>query len=122
MLRIEEFNTAASAHHRRMVVAAGASVAGVFACLGLAGLLRLALDRFLTEHLGSMGAEAFLALFPVAAVPVFLTGMWLGYRRGRQDQRLLCPHCGILLVESRRLVVATRNCVQCGRRVLAEPL
>jgi hypothetical protein len=122
MLSINEFNAAASAHNRRMVVAAVVSVAGMFACFGVAGLVRPVLNGFLGAALGPLGAEAFMVIVPIAAVLVFLTGMWLGYRRGRQDQRLLCPHCGILLVESRRLVVATRNCVQCGRRVLAEPL
>jgi hypothetical protein len=119
MLSIEEFNAAASAHHRRMVVAAVASCAGMLACFGLG---RPTFDSFFGAPSDSLGAEALFLIVPVIAVLVFLTGMWLGYRRGSQDQRLLCPHCGFLLAESRCLVVATRNCVQCGRRVLAEPV
>ena len=34
---------------------------------------------------------------------------------------LACPHCGEQLNRHARLVVATRNCPACGRRVVAEP-
>ena len=122
MLNIEEFNAAASAHTRRMMIAAGVSVAGMFACFGLAALFRPTLYGFLSAQWGVPVAEALFVIVPVVAVLVFLTGMWLGYRRGSQDERLLCPHCGALLVERQFIVVATRNCVQCGRRVLAEPV
>jgi hypothetical protein len=122
MLTIEEFNAAASAYNRRMVIVAAVSVTGTFAWLGIDYLVRIVLGNFLSASLGPLCAEAFFAFFPVAAIPVFLTGMWLGDRRGRRDQRLLCPHCGFMLFQNRRLVVATRNCVECGRRVLAEPL
>jgi hypothetical protein len=122
MLSIEEFNAAASAHTRRMIIAAGVSVAGMFACFGLAYLLRQPLLDLLSARLGVLGAEALFVVVPVIAILVLLAGMWLGYRRGSQDQRLLCPHCGTLLVQSRPFVVMTRNCMQCGRRVLAEPL
>jgi nitrate reductase gamma subunit len=121
VLSIAEFNAAASAHNRRMVVAAGGAVAGMLACFGLAGLSRQALLGSLSIRLGEMGAEALFVVVPFLAILVFLAAMWLGYRQGNRDGRLLCPHCHTLLVQHQHLVVATRNCVQCGRRVLAEP-
>lgn len=36
-------------------------------------------------------------------------------------KRLDCPHCGEHLNRHARIVIATRNCPACGRRVLAEP-
>lgn len=122
MLSIEEFNAAASANTQRMMIAAALSVAGVFAWFGLAALLRPILYDFLSAQWGDAAAETLFVIVPVVAILVFLTGMWLGYRRGSRDQRLLCPHCGALLVQYQHLVVATRNCVKCGRRVLAEPV
>jgi nitrate reductase gamma subunit len=122
VLSIDEFNAAASAHTRRVMVAAGGAVAGMVACFGLAALLRQPLHGSLSAQLGEVGAEVLFVVVPFLAILVFLTAMWLGYRRGRRDERLLCPHCHTLLVQHQHLVVATRNCVQCGRRVLAEPV
>lgn len=118
MHTISEFRDAASAHRRRMVIAATVSVIGMFACFGLAALCRQFLGAF---RWGLVEAEDLILAFPVLAILVFLGGMWTGYRRGRRDPRLLCPHCGALLAQHRDVVVASRNCCECGHRVLAEP-
>lgn len=42
-------------------------------------------------------------------------------RDPRQFKHLACPHCGTSLSRNAALVVATRNCPGCGRRVVADP-
>lgn len=121
MSKIAEFNAAADAHTRRMVIAMAASVAGMFAVFGVIVLIRETALESLNAHLGEVGTEIALLLLICLALGVFLTGMWLGYRRGNRDPLLNCTHCNKMLVENRKIVVATRNCVHCGKRVLAEP-
>jgi hypothetical protein len=118
---IAEFNAAADAHTRRLWIAIAFSIAGTFVVFGIAGLCRPALLESLSGQIGEVGAEVSFGAVPLVAVLVFLTGMWLGYRRGGRDPRLYCPYCRKMLFETRSIVVATRNCVRCGKRVLAEP-
>lgn len=99
----------------------GVSIAGMLAIFGLGALFRPTLYGFLSAQWGIAIAEAFFVVVYFLAMLVLIGGTWLGYRRSSRDQRLLCPHCSALLVEGKHVVVATRNCVQCGRRVLAEP-
>src|SRR5262249_34401955 len=46
--------------------------------------------------------------------------MWYHLRRTRRDRRIHCPHCGESLAQWAHVAIATGNCGQCGRRVLAE--
>jgi nitrate reductase gamma subunit len=115
---IEEFNAASKAHTRRLVIAMAVSIAGTFACFGVTGLVR---EFFLYPDRSDFVAEIVLMAIMLVGVLVFLGGTWIGYRRGYRDVRLHCPHCHTMLFERRHLVIATRNCYSCGRRVLAEP-
>jgi Zn finger protein HypA/HybF involved in hydrogenase expression len=48
-------------------------------------------------------------------------GLILLDRRLKRPAELRCPHCEHALVEAAAVVIATRHCPRCGRRVLAEP-
>ena len=53
---------------------------------------------------------------------VFLFGgIFILERRKRRDPRLSCPYCKKDISMCRALVVATRNCPSCGKRVVDEP-
>jgi hypothetical protein len=95
-------------------------VAGMLA-LFLAGSLPLiAYEDELRARLGEPGAD----IFYVAAVIVLWGGggaaTLLLERRSPVSRRLDCPQCGKSLANLRHLVVASRHCAHCGRRILAE--
>jgi len=93
----------------------------MLAVFGMMALVREAALDSVHARLGEVGVEIAFVSLTCLTIFLFLTGMWLGYRRGALDPRLHCPHCNTMLFERRNIVVATRNCVRCGKRVLAEP-
>jgi hypothetical protein len=121
VLSIPDFNTAMSGYNRRMLVVIAATVIALLACLGAAALFRDDLRAFYLQRLGETACDVLLGLSALPALLVLFVGLWMHERRTRRDPRLVCPHCGKLLVSWHALVVATRNCARCGRRVLAEP-
>jgi hypothetical protein len=121
MRTIDEFNAAADAHIRRMWIFMGTSIAGLFAMWLIPVVIREAAPETVRNRLGDVGFEILNFSLMAGGMVVFLAGAWLGYRRGGRDPLLLCPPCGTMLVERRYIVIATRNCIRCGRRVLAEP-
>jgi hypothetical protein len=122
MLSIQEFNAATSAYTKRFLVVSALTVLTMFACLAAAAAYRDPLRVFYTRLFSEPVAEALMGLAPAPALIVLVAGLWLGERRAKRDARLSCPHCGKNLAGMRHLVVATRNCGYCGKRVLAEPV
>jgi hypothetical protein len=57
-------------------------------------------------------------LFPMVFILMFI--VWLYDRKSSRDQRLRCPHCGKRLDNASGLVVATKNCPDCGQTALSE--
>ena len=118
LLSVEEFKAAAGAARVRMVVGTALAVAAMFAYFGLLYLLKeyagLRLLRDSTNW-------RVMAVVYAGMLAVLFGGMWLAVAWGRRDRRVACPLCRGSLMESSRIVVATRNCPHCGRRVLAEP-
>jgi hypothetical protein len=114
MLSLPEFQSAAGRYSKRLAIAMSISVAGLFVWFGIMGLITRAqwIDR---------DAPFTPALVVVPALAIFLSGLWMSDRRLRRDSRLTCPHCGQFLGVARSIVVASRNCFHCGKRVLAEP-
>jgi len=120
MVTIQAFNDAAK---RCSKCQALWSAVGVFQLLGVMGLLGLA-----RENRADLLVDAVALPFVVAGAMFtsFLVLLFCILKTGRIDRafpELACPHCDAELgLGCRRLiVVATRNCTNCGRRVLAEP-
>jgi hypothetical protein len=101
-----------------MIFALIVSTISMFACFGLAGVLR---EPWQGLQWGLVNAQDLLFVAPVLAIAIFLGGMFIGRYRARFDPRLLCPHCHGFLIDHPNLLVASRNCYHCGRQVLAKP-
>lgn len=121
MLSIEEFNAAFTACAQRMCVAIVATLISVLLCFIVYLPFKDAIDGFYTRQFGDVTAEALKGMTLLPALIVMFLGLWMTARRTRRDLRLACPHCKKLPIGQRHLVVASRNCGHCGRRVLAEP-
>jgi hypothetical protein len=93
--------------------------------LGFAMVLLIREDvlAFYVRQFGKPAAEFLMPLSAMLPSMIILfSGLWIVERWAKRDARITCPHCGKLLVGMRYLVVATRNCGYCGRRVLGEPI
>lgn len=121
MLAIDEFNAAVSGYNRRMATVFGALVFAMFAFMGSVAFCRDALHTFYVGHCGEVMAEILMGLSLAPALPILFVGIWLAERSAKRDRRLYCPACGKRLMDMRHLVVATRNCGHCGKRVMADP-
>jgi hypothetical protein len=122
MVTIEEFRAARDRQSRRR------------GYQFLVGLVYLPLSHLLTLH--------FVNLFPILFEPAdpstsFLERpLWLALgiafvfmitldfrsrRKLRREPCLSCPHCRRSFFDDASVVIATKNCPRCGKRVLSEP-
>jgi hypothetical protein len=121
VLTIREFNVAASAYQRSLIVVVVAPLLILAACFAVVLSFRDSLRVLYSREFGEPAAEVLIGLTPLPALLILLALLWIHERRIKRDSRLRCPHCGKLLAGMERLVVATRNCGHCGNRVLTEP-
>jgi DNA-directed RNA polymerase subunit RPC12/RpoP len=120
-MTIDEFNEATSQFQRRML---WMFLLGALAVLLLGSLTSWVVQTsrlWLTVNFGGPATEIIVGLVPVPFVLAWFAVLFIWDRRAARDPRLRCPYCAKRLDESRRLVVATRNCPHCGRKVLKEP-
>jgi hypothetical protein len=94
------------------------------------GLIAVALGRLFhvseryTALFGAEKAAILESMHPMVGMAVVLAGSFVMHsmtKKARRHSRLFCPHCTNPIVYYPSLVIATRNCPWCGRRVLAEP-
>jgi hypothetical protein len=117
LLGIDEFRSAASTARRRMLLGTLVALLTVFAYFGVIYLLA----KFAGVQQLRNGKSTTGLLATVGVLPVFFGVFALAARWAQSHPHLKCPHCRRSLAESAKLVIATRNCPHCGRRVLAEP-
>lgn len=86
------------------------------------GVFQDILRELFLRLLGEPATEIITGIAPFApALIVLFGGLLANERLAKRDLRLRCPACGKQLVALRHLVVATRNCGYCGKRVLHVP-
>ena len=88
------------------------SIAVIFAMLGIAGIV-----RYNNPELADTIAP--IIVFAVG-LPLMLLGFVHADRTYRRYPCLVCPHCDGNLARQKSVIIATGNCPNCGRRVLAD--
>ena len=119
---IDDFNAACTAYERGMLRAAIPAAVTLALCFGIVLPFRDAVQAYYQRQCGDVAAEFLLGLTPLPAVVVMFFCFWVHHRRLKRIGILHCPHCGQCVVSGQRLVVATRNCFHCGRRMVADPV
>lgn len=122
-MTIDKFNQASAEYRRRSWAGIGLAFLAFFGTFGLGlGLIRVFdLRAACAASFGEPAAETLEGVVMLLAFPAFMAVILYGDRRASSDPRLRCPHCDKHLEAMSNLVVATRNCPHCGRRVLEEP-
>jgi endogenous inhibitor of DNA gyrase (YacG/DUF329 family) len=121
MTTIDEFNASVSRYRRCLIWTVVGNVLVISVYLGLLLISRDLIRDACTRKLGGPAAEILAGLAPFPAVLVLFGSLWYVERRLLRDARLKCPNCGKQIVGMSHLVIASRNCFHCGRRVLREP-
>jgi hypothetical protein len=110
---IEHFNQAADQLTRRLLVR--------FFFVFVAGVIVLVFGGTIYRFMGYGPDSAMVGFFLAPGLVVLFAGMWTIFRLDQNSIVTQCRYCRNSLLHSRDVVVATRNCGHCGRRVLAEP-
>jgi len=119
MLTIDKFREAVTAHYAWSRVLAWSPIA--------LGFLAFWATWLVAKFLPAEGyVQSYAQAGSIGALIVFLiigVGLAASHNDGRsgRDPRLNCPHCECPLQPHLALVIATRNCPNCGRQMLAEP-
>lgn len=119
-MRISEFSQAARAYQQRATVA----------CMGpliIAGIVLVAyaavqysFRTYLATRYDEVAVEVIAAIPMVCPVALGFFAMIPLMRRVERRYGVACPHCAKSLVVHPSVVIASRNCPFCGKRVLEE--
>jgi hypothetical protein len=122
----EEFRAASAHHTRRKLTAILLGIGGLGACLLLeVTLLSSGIND--QDGLSNLSPSMRLAVRIAKLAPVvfgfsfFFLVVLRAWRQSETDQRLQCPACRQALFKSHLIVIATRRCTKCQRRILSEP-
>jgi predicted RNA-binding Zn-ribbon protein involved in translation (DUF1610 family) len=114
---IEQFRSDVERCSRRIVQTVSVAVGSMLVFL----LLSLGASKLSEESLGPVLSKFLPAAFFLIGLPLMLFGFWRADQLYKKFAMLTCQHCGKSLVQSSRIVIASRNCPHCGRQVVAAP-
>ena len=121
-MRISEFNRAASSYHKRSAIACVVPLSIGLLCLLAYAPAKQRFEAFLSTRFDAATVDI-LTVLPMAlpTVLAFLLIIPLARRIDRQFG-IACTHCGKPLANHKAIVIASRNCPYCGKRVLEEEI
>jgi DNA-directed RNA polymerase subunit RPC12/RpoP len=119
-MRISEFSRAASVYQKRSVVACIAPLSIALLLIIAYAPLQHRLESFLSTRINAFAVDL-LAALPMAlpTVLAFLFIIPLARRIDRQSG-IACPHCAKTLANHKAIVIASRNCPYCGKKVIED--
>ena len=122
-MTIKEYTDANAAYRRRMNRFFAVSFVFGIAHLVVMSRYMDSLRAYFARDFGEQAAGLMLlASLILPFVVVLFGGLLIMDRRNRRDPRLRCPHCEKSIEMCQALVVTTRNCPSCGKRVVDEPV
>ena len=118
VMRISEFNRAASAYQKQSIIACivPLSIALLFICAY--ALFQKRFESFLSTMWDGSIVDV-LTVLPIALPTVMAFAFMIPLAR-RIDRRagVACPHCSKALANFKAIVIASKNCPHCGKRVI----
>ena len=112
VMTIDEYKSEVRRHDTATVIRMVASVSVMFAFLGVSGAI-----RFYDDALADILAP--IVIFFIGA-PLLIYGFRCVDRTYRRFPSLICPRCDGTIARPKTTVIATGNCPNCGRNVLAD--
>jgi DNA-directed RNA polymerase subunit RPC12/RpoP len=119
-MSISEFSHAASAYQKRTVVVGVVPLLVGLGCLIAYAPFQGRFESFLSSRFDGFWVDM-LAVLPMA-LPTALALLLIIpiARRIERSSGIACPHCTKALAAHKAIVIASRNCPYCGRRVIED--
>jgi hypothetical protein len=119
-MSIPEFNRAADLYNKRSFIAILGPSAVCLLCVFAYMPFQRGFESFLSTRFGSFTVDV-LTTLPMC-LPTIIMILWIVWlsRRIERQAGIPCPHCAKSLAGARAIVVASRNCPFCGKRVIDE--
>lgn len=103
---------------RRVVIFAGVTILTVILCFAVVLPFRDQIKDLVVDRFGLPAAELAIGLTPSPALVVLFIGIFWLQLKANRTKELNCPRCKKSIVGMKYLVVATKCCPHCGRRIL----
>ena len=117
-MNVERFVRECNRFQWRTIGVGIATVLFMAASFALVIPFRDQIKQFVSERYGLPVAEFVIGLTPFPSVIVVFAGLiWL-QRHANRSSELNCPYCRKFVGGMRYLVVATKCCPHCGKRIL----
>ena len=119
-MRISEFSLAAGAYQKRSLIACLVPLSLALICILVYAPLQHKFESFLSLRFGASAVDI-LTILPMAIplVLAFASMIPLGRRIERQAG-VACAQCGKNLANYKAVVIASRNCPYCGKKVIED--
>jgi hypothetical protein len=114
---IDEFRSDVERCARRVGWTVAISIGGMFLFLVLAVLA----GQIAEDSLGPVPSKFLPPACFLVGLPLMLWGFWRADQHAKRFATLTCRHCAKPLLQSSRIVIASRNCPYCGRPVIRGP-
>lgn len=121
MMSVEEFGQKHRVIQRRAAIVL---LPGLLIAAAMVGVLFMVAERlrpWAIEHWGAMVEVWMLIIWGLFSIVSIVLVVWLHMRVYRREPVLRCPRCRVNLAELQPgVVIASKHCPKCGRRVLEE--
>ena len=75
-------------------------------------------EAYLGLQIAGPSTDILKALIVAISLMIAIGVMFLLARRNDRDMGVACPHCGKPLAQFKAIVIASKNCPYCGKKVL----
>ena len=119
-VNVEEFNQCAVRYTKRSLIACLTPLGILLVLVSAYAPFSRKFEAWLASKFGATQADL-LATAPYALVTILAFGALIVFAR-RVDRQfgIACAHCKKPLINFRHVVIASRNCPYCGKRVIEE--
>ena len=119
-MSISEFSRAASAYQKQSLIACFAPLSLALLCLAAYAPFQKRFESLLSARYGETTVDVLTVLPMAVPTMLALASMIPLARRVERRAGVACPHCSKALANFKAIVIASRNCPNCGKRVIED--
>jgi len=120
LMRISEFHRAAGVYQKRGLIACLGPLSLALVCILAYAPFQHRFESFLSSRLDTFTADVLTFLPMGLPLMIAFISMVPLARRVERQSGIACPHCAKDLASYKAIVIASRNCPHCGKRVIED--
>ena len=119
-MNISEFSRVSTAYQKQSLIACIGPLSIALVCIVAYAPFQRRFESFLSSRFDSTAVDV-LTVLPMAMPTVLALAFMIPLaRRIERRAGVPCPHCSKALANHRAIVIASRNCPYCGKRVIED--